>query len=238
MRERQVQMEKKENTGGFYSGCWRLLGILLMVVCLFCNCGKEEAVFTAGGEGGQESLPDTAEPSKEIENSEEKIPDRESKSPVEASDIVVVYVCGQVRSPGVYELEAGERIADAIELAGGMTEEAAADALNLARELTDAQMIRVPSQEEVEKGVFSENTWPGQTEEASGISGVDNQGRISLNTATREQLMTLSGIGEAKADAILQYRQEHGSFNSIEEIMNIPGIKQGVFLKIKDQITV
>lgn len=153
---------------------------------------------------------------------------------------LVVYVCGQVQMPGVYELERGSRIGDAVEMAGGMTEEAAADVLNLAQELVDAQMIRVPSKEEVkanggwesEQGITGQGSIQGTGETA------DVAGKISLNTATREQLLTLPGIGESKADAILQYRQEKGGFRSIEEIMDISGIKEGVFSKIKDQITV
>ena len=138
--------------------------------------------------------------------------------------VVCVYVCGEVISPGVYELRAESRIGEAIEAAGGMTGEAASTWLNLAERITDGQKIEVPSKE--------------QAEELLDKSAQEENGLINLNTATAEQLMTLRGIGESKAEDILNYREQHGGFGSIEELMQIPGIKERVFEKIKDQITV
>lgn len=127
-------------------------------------------------------------------------------------------------NPGVYELPAESRIGEAVEAAGGMTGKASTTWLNLAERMTDGQKIEVPSEERarilLEESVQRESSL------------------INLNTATAEQLMTLRGIGESKAEDILNYREQHGGFGSIEELMQISGIKERVFEKIKDQITV
>lgn len=135
-----------------------------------------------------------------------------------------VHICGEVEHPGVYEMEPGSRIFQAVELAGGFTAEAATDALNLAQETADGMKITVPSRTEM------------QMAQAPGAD--DGAHKINLNTATKEELMTLRGIGEARAADIIRYREEHGPFQAIEEIMNISGIKESAFLKIKDDITV
>lgn len=137
---------------------------------------------------------------------------------------ICVYVCGEVRAPGVYELREGDRIVDAVEAAGGTTEAASDIWLNLAEPVSDGQKIEVPSREQAEE--LEEENRKAQS------------GLVNLNTASAEELMTLAGIGQSKAEAILSYREEHGGFEKPEELMEIPGIKEGVFEKIKDQITV
>lgn len=141
-----------------------------------------------------------------------------------SENIQVVYVCGAVRKPGVYRLPAGSRIYEAIEMAGGMTEKADKAALNQAEKIKDEAQICVP-----EKAAEGEAAQERQTKD---------DGKINLNTATEEELMTLTGIGQSKAKSIIQYREEKGRFQSIEEIMEIEGIKSGVFNKIKEQIVV
>jgi len=143
--------------------------------------------------------------------------DDECKEP-----LLIVYVCGQVNHPGIYELPENARIADAIAAAGGMTEAADPEYLNQAAVLVDGQKIRVPTPEEVKQEAEAQRA----------------DGRVNLNTADAKELMSLSGIGESKAEAIVRYREEKGGFRSIEEIMNIEGIKEGVFQKIKDKIFV
>lgn len=133
-----------------------------------------------------------------------------------------VYVCGEVKNPGVYELKAGSRIFEAVEAAGGMSAQAAEEAVNLAQLLADGQQIQIPSKQQ-EQAVMS--TVQAQT------------GMISLNSATKEQLMQLSGIGESKAQAILDYRQEHGRFAAIEELKQVSGIGERLFEQIKGQVT-
>lgn len=142
---------------------------------------------------------------------------------------IYVFITGFIKNPGVYELPEGARLYELVELAGGFTEQAAQDYLNLAAYVKDGDKITVYSEEELAEAGGSIT---GSSEEGSG-------GRcININTADKEMLMTLPGIGEAKADAIIKYREENGTFSSIEDIMNISGIKQGAFDKIKDLITI
>lgn len=136
---------------------------------------------------------------------------------------IYVYVCGNVVSPGVYLLAEGDRMFMAIDKAGGITDDGCVDYLELALELCDGQRIYVPDYEE-----------------AITISQMNNDsdnGLVNLNRASIEELMTLPGIGEAKAKAIVSYREQQ-PFASIEDIMNIPGIKEAAFSKIQDYICV
>ena len=142
----------------------------------------------------------------------------------------VVHVCGQVKEPGVYELEPGSRVYQAVEMAGGFGPDAASWYLNLAQEVADGMKIQVPTEEEA-------LAWGNS---GGGLSGGQGQTetKVNLNTADEEQLMTLTGIGESRAADIIRYRKEHGPFERIEDIMNVSGIKEGAFQKIKDSITV
>ena len=133
---------------------------------------------------------------------------------------IFVYVCGAVLDEGVYELPAGSRVYEAIQKAGGFTEDAAVTHINQAEVLEDETQLYVPTMEEI----TNEET--------------KDDGKVNLNSATKEELMTLPGVGDAKADLIIQYREEHGRFQNIEDVMNISGIKEGLFAKIKDNITV
>lgn len=139
-----------------------------------------------------------------------------------------VYVCGQVASPGVYELPEESRIYEAVKSAGGILEQGAAESVNLAEKASDGQRIYIPSKEEAA-------AMPAETPD-EGSSGGMNDERVNLNTADKEELMTLTGIGETRAEAILTYREENGSFHSPEDIMNVQGIKEGIYEKIKEQI--
>lgn len=157
---------------------------------------------------------------------------KEGKSDSEkekSTENIFVYVCGAVQKPGVYELLSGQRICDAIAAAGGLSEQAAGDSLNQAEVLSDGQMLRVLTTEEAAAATVQ----PGQeTAESS------RDGRVDINTADAFALMSLPGIGQSKADAIIAYRNEHGAFKAPEELMNISGIKEGVYQKIKDSIKV
>lgn len=158
----------------------------------------------------------------------------------ELSKEAVIHVCGEVMNPGVYTLSENARVVDAIEAAGGFTKEAAEDAFNQAALITDGQRIYVPNKKEVEtlsdaevtEVVFSN---PLGEEMSDGSS---NKTKVNINKATKEELMTIPGIGEAKAESIISYRKEHGDFSFIEELQNISGIKSAVFNRMKDFITV
>ena len=126
------------------------------------------------------------------------------------------------RIPGVYELEAGSRIVSAVEAAGGFLPDAATEAVNLAKRAEDGMQIVVPTKEEAEERkaeVFQQEA-----------------GMINLNTASVAELCTLSGIGEAKAEAILAYRTEIGTFSSIEQLKEVTGIGESLFNQIKNSV--
>lgn len=146
-----------------------------------------------------------------------------------------VHVTGAVAHPGVYQLPAGSRVYQAIEMAGGLTEQASEREINLAEGITDGQKLYIYTREESEALVSSGGGG------LVGDIGAENGGtdaRVNINTADKEELMTLAGIGESKAEAIIAYREENGGFSSPEDIKNISGIKDGVYSKIKDSICV
>ena len=167
----------------------------------------------------------------------------------EEAKTLVVHICGAVSAPGVYELPAGSRIIDAVEAGGGFLPEADEACCNLAEEIVDGCQIYIMTK--------SESCADGQTEKKAGIQtspdsdmqttdrnvrsnsapALEN-GLVNLNTADIAALMTLPGIGESRAKAIISYREQHGAFAKIEDIMKISGIKQAAFSKIKDKITV
>lgn len=143
-----------------------------------------------------------------------------------------VYVVGEVNAPGVYCLSAGAMVAEAIEAAGGFTEQSDREAVNLVSVLRENTMIRVPPQGESESG----GTWlisEGSSGQTSGSSG-----KININTAGPDALCTLSGIGESTAKKIISYREANGPFETIEDIMKVPGIKESKFEAIKENICV
>lgn len=197
----------------------------IKMICF--TIGFMMTVLLAGCSGKQDARTVELSEAKEGSVAEEKEEETE-ESAIEDNEDIYVHVCGEVNQPGVYCLPAGSRLYEAIEAAGGIKEGAAAESLNQAQEAQDGQQIYVPSIEEpLKEGVYEE----GEQAEAS-------DGKINLNTAAKEQLITLTGIGEVKAAAIIRYREENGGFQSIEELMEVEGIKEGVFNKIKDQIKI
>lgn len=133
---------------------------------------------------------------------------------------ICVYVCGAVKSRGVYMLPAGSRVYEAVEAAGGFAKGADQEALNQAEILEDEMQLTIPTKEETKNAKEAKD------------------GKVNLNTASKEELMSLGGVGEAKADSIIRYREENGKFKKIEDIMQISGIKEGLFQKIKNDIKV
>lgn len=189
--------------------------IIFCLVLVMTGCGNSEV------EVGLSTL----------ELSENEVPVEEGEqSPVEEFIMISVYICGAVKTPGVYEFAVGDRLTQGIEKAGGFTEEAQREYLNLAQLLTDGEKIYVPSKEEVNSGY----TVASNMNDA----GVDGSGKININTATKEQLMGLTGVGASRALSIISYREINGNFSTIEDIMKISGIKDAVFNTIKDNITV
>jgi competence protein ComEA len=142
---------------------------------------------------------------------------------------VVVYVAGAVARPGVYPVGAGARVADAVGAAGGTTPEADLDPLNLAARLSDGDRIFVPRKGQAPPPVVG----PGPTGGGSTPSGP-----VNLNTATAEQLEALSGVGPATAHAIVTWRQQHGRFRSVQDLLQVRGIGPAKLESLRDQVTV
>ena len=156
-----------------------------------------------------------------------------SASPSPSPGMVVVYVSGWVRDPGVYRFDEGDRIIDAIERAGGPKKGADLNALNLAALLTDAQQILVVKKGEAPPPVPSSGSTTG-----GGTGAGATAGPINLNTATLDQLETLPGIGPALGQRIIDHREQHGPFQSVEDLLEVSGIGEKRLADLQDQVTV
>ena len=165
------------------------------------------------------------------ENASSEIKDSEYPEADDTGKTVFVYVCGAVCQPGVYELSAQSRAYEAVAMAGGLLENARSDAVNLAEVLTDGQKLQIPY---IGEDAVAEAS--GQTTATDSKDATD--ATVNINTATVDMLMTLKGIGQTRAEDIIAYREKHGSFQNKEDIMNVDGIKQGTYDKIKDNISV
>lgn len=229
---------------------WAAAALAAAIAC-FSGC-KEDPDWTSVTEGTQkieaEEQSDVTEKTQEIvtENQSdvtenktgtdiefdiETLPEKREAGTNGETDMITVYVCGAVADPGVYELPAGSRVVRAIEAAGGLLPEADLFLVNQAKRLEDGEQIRILTQEEAQQADLTAGA-------ESGTGNPEQEKKVNINTADAGTLMTLPGIGEAKADAIIEYRESSGGFQCIEDIMNITGIKEAVFSKIKDKITV
>lgn len=167
----------------------------------------------------------------EMEASMEAETVEETQTSVLQECMIYVYICGAVANPGVYQIAEGSRLFELIDAAGGMLEEADVTSQNLARVVQDGEQIQILTKEEAEEMKQS-----GVSFSAGGIT--QDKGLVNINTATVQELTTLTGIGESRALAIIAYREKNGLFQSIDGIKKVTGIKDGLFEKIKDQITV
>lgn len=155
----------------------------------------------------------------------------------ENSEMIFVHVCGAVKKEGVYQVINSARVVDAIKAAGGLTKAAASYGINQAELLKDGMQIYIPTKKEVKVNKVIPSGLPSVTG-ASDISKNANTEIVNINTATKEELMKLNGVGEAKAALIINFRETNGGFNNINDLMKIKGIKQKFFDKIKDSICV
>ncbi|MCD8300075.1 MAG: helix-hairpin-helix domain-containing protein [Clostridiales bacterium] len=216
---------------------------LIVSILALAGCGPDVDLILANGRSSaaEETISDEDAAAEESAGNEPEEPGgAEADGGVSADepDTVCAYICGAVETPGVYEAESGSRVYALLELAGGMTGEADRDAVNLAREVTDGEMIYIPTEEEVASGEVVPESPGAVATVISGSGSTDASGKININTASAEELTALSGIGDSKAAAIVSYREEHGSFASTEEITNVSGIGDSTYEKIKDNITV
>ena len=231
------------------------------VVCaMLIWTGAAFGIGGCGRSGGAVVIEDgpvqTAEASTEMSASENEAaqqtvqvqPGGDTAQPVTAAadERIYVHVCGQVLCPGVYELPGDSRITDAVEAAGGFSPEAAAEAVNLAAKVADGSKVTIPSRQEMENDPYGETAsgWyegeslsDAEAKAATAGDGVSGS-LININQADAGQLTAIPGIGQTRAEAIVAYRTQNGPFQAIEDIMNVTGIKDGLFAKIRDYITV
>lgn len=219
-----------------------------------------------GGRGMAVSPGDTSGQSRDQDEPDQAVL-QESRQPADTNQpqevqTICVHVCGAVKNPGVYELSGDSRVYEAVEKAGGFSEDADQNYVNQAQQLADGLKLVIPTMKETEETAGQEGTagqigiiGPGRepqsqvqretaggnvSPEASGDAGDGSptDGRININTASMEELCTIPGIGSTRAAAIIAYRQDTGGFASVEDIMNVSGIKEGTYAKIKDSIKV
>ena len=205
-------MDKKKNVKA-------VIGVIAVLVCgmiyITANYRRDSGGIIAeqsadAGDSGEEAFREGAA--------------KAGEEPV--SDKVYIHICGEVKKPGVYTFSVPPRLVEVIEHAGGFTKKADRSAVNLAESVPDGSRITILSRKKE------------KTKEKSHGATSEGEDRININTASREELMTLNGIGESKASQIISYRETNGLFKKIDDIMNISGIKEGVFSKIKDHIIV
>ena len=212
--------------------------ILLSAAVFLCACGKQRGVLYEALEDRQEAektpvpeeAADGADPDDGTFRDAENVPDGPDETEAR-EDTVVVDVCGAVNAPGVYTLPAGSRVYEAIALAGGFADDAEGRMINRALVLSDGQQIVVPTKEEAQDALSFPvpDTFP---------DGGEKDGKVDLNKADEAALTALPGIGPSRAAAIISYREEHGAFSEIEEVMEVSGIGPSLFGSIRDRITV
>lgn len=197
-----------------------MLFVHILVVVLLCGCSGDEELYPLGQTeeiSGKDSGMAGAGGSGKSTGGEAAL-----EGAMQA--VIYVHVCGAVAVPGVVEVPVGSRAQAAVDAAGGFTEEADTSYVNLAAPIADGEQLYIPTKEEAEEL---------RRNQAAAESGM-----VNLNTADISLLCTLPGIGESRAGDIIAYRQDHGGFADTEEIMQVPGIKESTYEKIKDLIIV
>lgn len=227
----------KENKKYFILG---LLGLIVVGVSFYFYYGEEKF---------EES---------KIEEESILLENNDNKEVTTISDKFYVDVKGAVKKPGVYEFTDGEKVVDAIEKAGGLKSGATTSNINLSKKLTSEMVIYIFTSKELTTTVKATTTTTAaacvcetikvdncinETDETATIddnnnNDGNNNDKVNINTASIEELVKINGIGNSKAEAIIKYRNENGSFSAIEDIKNVSGLGDAIFNKIKDYITV
>ncbi len=189
----------------------------------------------AGGCGGETIV--VSEPSESVKDEKnaasENVPSEEKTESVTSADKIIVYVCGAVENPDVYELDPGARINDALEAAGGFSGDADMNMINLAEPVSDGQRVYFPVQGEDMTGDSQDMNAALETD----IYG-DDTSLVNINKAGVSELTQLPGIGETRAGQIVEYRETHGKFSSKEDLKNVSGIGDSTYEKLESHITV
>lgn len=207
-----------------------IYGLIVAVVILFANYIYSNNIGGIFDKEEQVSLLDEGNIDKQKD--EDEIKNLEEKSP--KTSVMKVHIAGEIKKPGVYEIKEGDRLEDLIKVAGGLTDEADDVNINLAQRLEDQMKIYIPNKND-EKSLNTNN--PNQTNEPVTPVKNSSSGLININTASKEELMTLPNIGEKRADAIIEYRNA-SRFENIEDIKNVKGIGNKFFEALKDLITI
>lgn len=201
--------------------------IFFIVICLVCmladGCGGETITVSESSE----SVKDEKSVASETELPEEKT------ESVTSADKIMVYVCGAVESPGVYELDSGSRVNDALEAAGGFSDDADMNVINLAEQVSDGQKVYFPVHGEEMTG-----NSPGVNDVPGTDTHGDDTSLVNINEAGVSELTQLPGIGETRANQIVEYRESHGRFASKEDLKNVSGIGDSIYGKLESHITV
>lgn len=213
-----------------------VIAVLMVIFCFFlwmtCGAGNSMEAETSYTDV-------TALSTSSSKQSSQSLSEASSQSKTEGSEKVkskvTVDVKGAVVNPGVYTLKAGARVTDVIQEAGGMTEDADAKSVNLAASLSDEEVIYVANKDE--NVSVLDQTGTGQVSDKGG-QAVSKDGKINLNTATSEQLQTISGIGAKRAEDIIAYRESHGGFQSVDDLKNVSGIGDKTLDKIRESLYV
>ena len=228
-------MTKRERIIGSIVGL-----ILLISVGIFFTSFREAKVISE-----DEVLEMFKEGENTVVNSEEESKDniKKNEGKIKENNIIekksiVVEIKGEVKNPNVYTLNEGSRINELIEKAGGLTQEADINSINRASIITDGQCIIIGNINDTEEEKVKIQEIQNVTTTQGNTSTANDKGIININTATLEQLQTLTGIGESKASAIIEYRETSGGFKTIEDIKNISGIGEKTFEKIRDKLAV
>lgn len=215
---------------------WKVVGIVMgavFIVGVACVC-----YFRGSGDkyGGIESFDVGSVVNEGIKNVEaqNKTADESSKG----NDLIYVHIVGEVRNQGVIALNKGQRIVDAIEKAGGVSEEADLSKVNLAFVLSDGQKVRIPSVNESTEVVQEVVTAGGGNNIVQGGSSAGSFVKVNINNASQTELETISGVGPSLAAKIINYREKNGRFKNIEELKNVSGIGDAKFEGMKDFIEI
>ena len=261
----KIKLSGKSLRTGLLSVC------LLSALCALTGCGQEDRLLSelqreppaSLGENPDETAsdyPETPQGNAGAQGSQDAGQDvgtKGSQDAGQAAGTIFVHVCGEVKSPGVYELPAGSRFYEAVEAAGGFTENACRDYLNMAASLADGSRLEIPSAEAVagkkesggrsgeavgeDKKEYSyytlqeDDTAPDQT--GGGTEGASG-GLVNINTADIAGLCALPGVGEGRAKAIIEYREKQGGFRKKEDIMEVSGIGEKMYARMEPYLTV